>query len=94
MQEQLPSVIRESCLIPPGVFASLTLRAALRAFNALRAFVGPAGLHPGYAGYVNDMCAEQFPRDELLTPEQVVACLFGRRSLSGIPAYSIMNSLL
>ena len=31
MQEQLPSVIRESCLIPPDLFASLPLRAGTRA---------------------------------------------------------------
>jgi hypothetical protein len=41
------------CLIFQGLFALRTLRAALRAFNALRAFVGPAGLHPGYSGCVN-----------------------------------------
>ena len=41
------------CRISPGLFASLTLRAALEAFNALRAFVGPAGLHPGYSGRIN-----------------------------------------
>jgi len=56
MQEQLPSEIREYCLVSPGVFALLTLWAALRAFNALRAFIGPAGLHPDYAGCVNDIC--------------------------------------
>jgi hypothetical protein len=32
----------------PGLLAVLALRAALRAFNALRAFVRPYGLHPGY----------------------------------------------
>jgi hypothetical protein len=35
--------------INPGLSASLILRAAaLRTFNALRAFVRPVGLHPGY----------------------------------------------
>jgi hypothetical protein len=41
--------------IPPGLFASLTLRAVLRTFNALRAFVGHAGRQPGNSGYVNVM---------------------------------------
>jgi hypothetical protein len=38
--------------------------------------------------------AEQLSLDELQRRQQVVAGLFGRRYLSGIPAYSIMNSLL
>jgi len=46
MHEQLSSGIREEA--SPDLFASLTLRAARRAFNALRAFVGAARLHPGY----------------------------------------------
>jgi hypothetical protein len=49
-------VIREQCLTSSGLFVSLTLRAALRAFKALHALVGSAGLHPGHAGCLNDMC--------------------------------------
>jgi len=39
--------------IYPGLFASLTTRAALRAF------VGPVGLRPGYSGCTNVSCKAQ-----------------------------------
>jgi hypothetical protein len=40
------------CRVSPGLFASLTLRAALRAFNALRAIVGHTGMHPDYKAMI------------------------------------------